>query len=157
MFILKIIENSNMNFVLAACLKAMSAKYILVNSLTEHRLQLRSKLVIDEQVDEEVGQVVDVECETKVAADWSNRGCKVVREYDWSVGQDEDDEQTETDLHCFHVAGPGARVNSEIIKKMLSLHLLAPRTYLVFCGSFAQLENCDVIIEFFQIKMGKYS
>ena len=43
--------------------------------------------------------MVDVECETKVAANWSERGCKVVREYDWSVGEDKDDKETEADLH----------------------------------------------------------
>ena len=35
------------------------------------RSQLGSKLVIDDKINEEVGQVVDVECVAEVAADWS--------------------------------------------------------------------------------------
>ena len=38
-----------------------------------HLLQLGSELFVDEQVDEEVGQVVDVEGESKVAADWFSK------------------------------------------------------------------------------------
>ena len=65
-----------------------------------HRLQLGSELLIDEQVDEEVGQVVDVECETEVAAHWFSRYADVQER---CVRQDVHDEQTQTDLHRFHV------------------------------------------------------
>ena len=72
-----------------------------------HLLQLGSEVFIDEQVDEEVGQVVDVERETKIAADWFKRNDGV---YERCVQQNKDEEQTQTDFHCFHVARPDARV-----------------------------------------------
>ena len=76
-----------------------------------HLLQLGSKLFVDEQVDEEVGQVVDVEWETKVAA---NRFAKKNDVEDRCEWHDENHEQTETDFHCFHVARFSARVLTEI-------------------------------------------
>ena len=80
-----------------------------------HRPQLGSELFIDEQVDEEVGQVVDVESKSKVAADWFT---KSDYEYEGCVRQNENHEQTETNFHCLHVARPGIRVLSIKMKSI---------------------------------------
>ena len=69
--------------------------------------QLRSELFIDEQVDEEVGEVVYVDRKTKVAADWFPESDDVEER---SVRQNENHEQTETNFYRFHVARPGVRV-----------------------------------------------
>ena len=59
-------------------------------------LQLSSKLFVDDQIDEEVGQVVDVELIDEVAADFLFRIDCVEG---WPKRQDEDEEQTKPDLH----------------------------------------------------------
>ena len=70
-------------------------------TLLEHCAQIHAKLLVDQQVDEEVGQVVDVVGVAEVAADWLFRvDCVDGR----SEGKDEDEEQTETDLHRLRVA-----------------------------------------------------
>ena len=51
--------------------------------------------------------MVDVECESKVAVKWFTRSDHV---YKWSVRQNENHEQTDTDFNGLHVARPGARV-----------------------------------------------
>ena len=67
--------------------------------------------MVDQKVDEEVGQVVDVEGESKVTADWFSKKDDVeVR----CERQNENHEQTETNFHCFHVARFSARVLTEI-------------------------------------------
>ena len=72
----------------------------LLAPASAHLLQLGSELFINEQVDEEVGQVVDVERETKVATDrfTGNEG-----EYEGCVRQNENEKQAQTDFHCLHV------------------------------------------------------
>ena len=77
----------------------------------KHRPQLGLELFIDEQVDEEVGAVVDVECKSKVAVDRFSKSDDVDER---CVRQNENHKQTETDFHCFHVARPGVRVKPEI-------------------------------------------
>ena len=83
----------------------------LLTPASAHLLKLGSKFFVDEQVDEEVGQVVDVEWETKVAAN------RLAKKDDVEVRcerQNENHEQTETNFHCFHVARFSARVLTEI-------------------------------------------
>ena len=65
-----------------------------------HLLQLGSKLFVDKEVHKEICQVVKHERKTKVAADWSAEVDDVEAR---GEGHDEDDEQTETDLHQLHV------------------------------------------------------
>ena len=77
------------------------------------RLQLGSELLIDEQVDKEVGQVVDVESKSKVAADWFFKQNDVEERCAW---QKVNHEQTEADFHSFHVARPGVRILPKIRK-----------------------------------------
>ena len=61
-----------------------------------HLLQLGSELFINEQIDEEVGQVGKVDGKAKVAAHCSAQVVNVNRR---GEGQDEDDEETQTNLH----------------------------------------------------------
>ena len=44
----------------------------LVFATFAHRLQLGSKLFVDDQIDEEVGQVVDVDCVHEVSVDFAS-------------------------------------------------------------------------------------
>ena len=69
--------------------------------MTTHRPQLGSKLFVDEQVDEEVGQVVDPKRKAEVAADWSYKDVPVDC---GGEGEDEDQEDTDSDLRRLQVA-----------------------------------------------------
>ena len=66
--------------------------------------QFSSKFFVNCQVDEEIAHAVDVVGEAEVAADWSS---DVEHVHDRREGEDEDQEQTKSDLHRLHVArGP---------------------------------------------------
>ena len=56
-----------------------------------HRLQLGSKLFVDDQIDEEVGQVVDVDCVHEVAVDFASEVDEV---QGWRERDNECEEQT---------------------------------------------------------------
>ena len=66
--------------------------------------QFCSKVLVDSQVYEEVTERIDIHVvrEAEVAADWSSKVCDV---HDWREGDDEDQEETKSDLHRLHVAG----------------------------------------------------
>ena len=85
--------------------------WLRLNVVGAHFSQLGSELFVDEQVDEEVGQVVDVEGKSKVTADWFSKKDDVEERCE---PQNKNHEQTETDFHCFHVARFSARVLTEI-------------------------------------------
>ena len=65
-------------------------------SWTKHRSQLGSKFIIYDQIDEEVGEVVDVERVAEVAADWSARVHSVDARCE---REDEDKGETCSNLH----------------------------------------------------------
>ena len=72
----------------------------LLVSWTKHRSQLGSKLIIYDQIDEEVGQVVDVERVAEVAANWTSKVYNVHRR---DKGDDESDKNTRPNFHGLHV------------------------------------------------------
>ena len=72
---------------------------ILLSPLA-HRLQLASKVLIHDQVDEEVGQVVDGVSEAKISADFSGEK----RDHQRGERENKDQEQTHSNLHRLHVA-----------------------------------------------------
>ena len=77
-----------------------SALARLLLSPLAHRLQLASKVLIHDQVDEEVGQVVDGVSEAEISADFSHEK----RDHERREGENKDEEQTHSDLHRLHVA-----------------------------------------------------
>ena len=66
----------------------------------KHLFQLDSKFVVNEEVDEEVGQVVDVERVAEVAANWTSKVYNVHRR---DKGDDESDKNTRPNFHGLHV------------------------------------------------------
>ena len=75
--------------------------YGLCSSALAHRLQLGSKLLVNPQVDEEVGQAVDVDRVHEVAVYFTAHEDEV---HGWRERDDEGEEQTESDLHRLRVA-----------------------------------------------------
>ena len=67
---------------------------------TKKYSQFCAKILINCPVDEEIAKGVDVVSEAEVAADWPSEVGDV---HDRSEGEDEDQEETESDLHRLHV------------------------------------------------------
>ena len=68
--------------------------------MAKNCLQLAPEIFVDEQIDEEVSQVLNVHRKMKVSVDNASR---VERIKQRGEGQNEDQEQTQTDLHRLHV------------------------------------------------------
>ena len=75
---------------------------VILRSLTttDALSQFSSKFFVNCQVDEKIGHAVDVVGEAEVAADWSS---DVEHVHDRREGEDEDQEQTKSDLRRLHV------------------------------------------------------
>ena len=84
--------------------------YCLVPLTSAHGLYPCSKLFIHNEVDEKVGEVVDVEGELKVAADRNSEESHVNT---WHERQHEGEKETEPDLHRLRVSFRILRVRPE--------------------------------------------
>ena len=77
---------------------------MLILSTRKHRLQLSSKLSINHQINEKIRKIIDEQSEPKIPADFSSEVESVETRRE---RYDEDEEQTDSDLHRLHVTSWG--------------------------------------------------
>ena len=82
---------------------------MLILSTRKHRLQLSSKLSINHQINEKIREIINEQSEPKIPADFSSNVESVETRRE---RYDEDEKQTDSDLHRLHVTSWGFGVGS---------------------------------------------